>query len=198
MSKCLVLFVEGDTEVEFYKQVIANARKLRPNGMFDTSIECKSINGVGGFKNIVLRKFVKEIKTKYDEDCVFTVVLCRDTDVFELSPKPPIKWNEVERDLRASGAADVIHVEARHSIEDWFLYDAEGIISFLRLNKKTKVTGKDGYDKLKRLYKQANKMYYKGMKSNGMVSRLDIDKIANAVKDELNPLYKALGVEKTK
>ena len=23
MSKCLVLFVEGDTEVEFYKQVIA-------------------------------------------------------------------------------------------------------------------------------------------------------------------------------
>lgn len=67
MSKCLVLFVEGDTEVEFYKQVIANARKLRPKGMFDTSIECKSINGVGGFKNIVLRKFVKEIKTKYDE-----------------------------------------------------------------------------------------------------------------------------------
>ena len=116
--------------------------------------------------------------------------------MFELSPKPPIKWDEVERDLRANGAADVIHVEARHSIEDWFLYDAEGIISFLRLNKKTKVTGKDGYDKLKRLYKQANKMYYKGMKSNGMVSRLDIDKIANAVKDQLNPLYKALGVDK--
>ena len=36
MSKCLVLFVEGDTEVEFYKHVIANARKLRPKGMFDT------------------------------------------------------------------------------------------------------------------------------------------------------------------
>ena len=28
MSKCLVLFVEGDTEIEFYKQVITNARKL--------------------------------------------------------------------------------------------------------------------------------------------------------------------------
>ncbi len=111
MNKCLVLFVEGDTEVEFYKQVIANARKLRPNGMFDTSIECKSVDGVGGFKNIVLRKFVKEIKPKYD-DCAFTVVLCRDTDVFELSPKPPIKWDEVERNLRANGAADVIHVRA--------------------------------------------------------------------------------------
>ena len=39
-------------------------------------------------------------------------------------------------------------------------------------------------------------MYYKGMKSNGMVSRLDIDKIVNAVKGQLNPLYKALGVDK--
>lgn len=196
MNKCLVLFVEGDTEVEFYKQVIANARKLRSNGMLDTNIECKSINGVGGFKNIVLRKFVKDIKPKYGDDCIFTVVLCRDTDVFELSPKPPIKWNEVERDLRANGADDVVHIEARQSIEDWFLYDADGIISFLRLNKKTKITGKDGYDKIKRLYKQANKMYYKGMKSNGMISRLDIDKIANKVKDQLNSLYKALGVNK--
>lgn len=26
MNKCLILFVEGDTEVEFYKQVVANAR----------------------------------------------------------------------------------------------------------------------------------------------------------------------------
>lgn len=38
MSKCLVLFVEGDTEVEFYKHVIANARKLHPAGRFNTSI----------------------------------------------------------------------------------------------------------------------------------------------------------------
>ena len=37
MSKCLVLFVEGDTEVEFYKQVVANARKLHPAGRFDTN-----------------------------------------------------------------------------------------------------------------------------------------------------------------
>lgn len=64
------------------------------------------------------------------------------------------------------------------------------------MNKKTKITGKEGYDKIKCLYKQVNKMYYKGMKSNGMISRLDIDKIANQVKDQLNPLYKALGVDK--
>lgn len=198
MNKCLVLFVEGETEVEFYKQVVANARKLHPEGKFDTSIEYKCIKGIGGFKNEVLRKFVKDIKSKYEDDYVYIVVLCRDMDVFEFSPKPPVRWNEVEKALLENGAAEVIHIEARHCIEDWFLYDADGIISFLRLNKRTKVSGKDGYDKLKRLYKQANKVYFKGMKSNGMVSRLDIDKITGAVKDQLNPLYKALGIDKIK
>ena len=47
MSKCLVLFVEGDTEVEFYKQVVANARKLHPAGRFDTNIEYRNVRGVG-------------------------------------------------------------------------------------------------------------------------------------------------------
>lgn len=198
MSKCLVLFVEGDTEVEFYKQVIANARKLHPAGKFDTYIEYRSVGGFGGFKNIALRKFIKEVKPKYDNDCEFTVVLCSDTDVFEFASKPPIKWNEVKKELEANGAKKVIHVQAKKSIEDWFLYDLEGILKFLRLAKNTKVSGKDGYDKLQRLYRRANKVYIKGNKSNGMIAHLDIDKIADVVKDQLNPLYKVLGVDKTK
>lgn len=62
MSKCLVLFVEGDTEVEFYKQVIANARKLHPTGRFDTNIEYRNVKGVGGFKSIALRKLRKNLR----------------------------------------------------------------------------------------------------------------------------------------
>ncbi len=190
MSKCLVLFVEGDTEVEFYKQVIANARKLHPAGRFDTNIEYRNVGGVGGFKSIALRKFTKEIKPKYEDNCEFTIVLCSDTDVFEFASKPPIKWNEVKKELIANGANNIIHVQAKRSIEDWFLYDVEGILGFLRLSKNTKVSGKNGYDKLQRLYKQANKVYYKGIQSNGMIGRLNIEKIADAVKDQLNPLYK--------
>jgi hypothetical protein len=196
MNKCLVLFVEGDTEVEFYKQVVTNARKIHPMGRFDTSIEYRNVKGVGGFKNIALRKFVKEIKPKYTDDCVFTIVLCSDTDVFEIASKPPIKWNDVKKELESNGASKIIHVQAKRSIEDWFLYDTEGILGFLRLNKNTKISGKSGYDKLQRLYKQANKVYYKGIQSNGMIGRLDIEKIADAVKDQLNPLYKGLGIDK--
>ena len=99
MSKCLVLFVEGDTEVEFYKQVVANARKLHPAGRLDTNIEYRNVRGVGGFKSIALRKFIKEIKPKYDDDCEFTIVLCSDTDVFDFAPKPQIKWDEVKKNL---------------------------------------------------------------------------------------------------
>lgn len=29
MNKCLILFVEGDTEIEFYRRVIADARQKR-------------------------------------------------------------------------------------------------------------------------------------------------------------------------
>lgn len=193
MNKCLVLIVEGDTEIEFYKQVITYVRTTM-NRKFDLNIEYINVKGVGGFKNIALRKFVKEIQVKYT-NYKFTVALCRDTDVFELSPKPPVNWKEIEKAFYDAGVEKVIHIRAKHSIEDWFLYDSEGIKSFLRLPKKTKVSGKNGYDKLKRLYTQANKIYFKGMKSNGMIRKLDIEKIMNCIKHELNPLYKELGIK---
>lgn len=194
MNKCLVLFVEGDTEVEFYRALIADARQRRPNRRFDLKIETRNVKGVGGFKSIALRKFLKEIKPSCDSDTQFFVALCRDTDVYELASKPPVKWPDVEKAFIENGA-EVIHVEARHSIEDWFLADADGIISFLRLPKNSRVSGSNGYEKLKRLYRKANKMYFKGMKSNGMVKRLDIPKIVNSVREQLKPLYKTLGVD---
>ncbi len=196
MNRCLVLLVEGDTELEFYKQVVANIRKSHPMGRFNTNIEYRNVGGVGGFKKIALRKFKKEIKPKYEEDCKFTIVLCSDTDVFDFSQKPPIKWNQIKREFEKIGVSKIIHIQAKHSIEDWFLYDVEGIIKFLRLSNSTKISGKNGYYKLQNLYKQAHKVYYKGVQSNGLIERLDIEKIADAVKDQLNPLYKALGVDK--
>ena len=150
---------------------------------------------MGGFKNIALRKFVKDIKPKYGKNCEFTVVLCSDTDVFELEQKPPVNWKDIQNKMLSAGAKTVIMVKARESTEDWFLYDVDNIISFLKLKKNTKISGRNGYDKLKRLYKQADKVYFKGMNSNGMVAKLDIEKISIEVKDQLAPLYKSLGVK---
>lgn len=57
-----------------------------------------------------------------------------------------------------------IKMPAKRSIEDWFLYDRERILGFLMLGKNTKVSGKNGYDKLQRLYKHIkcqDRMYKK-------------------------------------
>lgn len=57
-----------------------------------------------------------------------------------------------------------IKMPAKRSIEDWFLYDIERILGFLMLGKNTKVSGKNGYDKLQRLYKHIkcqDRMYKK-------------------------------------
>lgn len=192
MNKCLVLFVEGDTEVEFYKRIISDARNRMPNRRLNINIEIRNIEGVGGFKNIALRKFIKDIKRKYGIDYEYTIVLCRDSDVFELAQKPPVNWNEVETAFFDNGASKVIHIEAIHTIEDWFLYDFEGILSFLRLPKSTKMPKGNGYERLKTLFRKADKMYYKGMKSNGMVERLDIKKIVHNIHDQIGSLYNAL------
>ena len=90
---------------------------------------------MGGFKNIALRKFVKDIKPKYGKNCEFTVVLCSDTDVFELEQKPPVNWKDIQNKILSAGAKTVIMVKARESIEDWFLYDVDNIISFLKLKR---------------------------------------------------------------
>lgn len=195
MNRCLVLFVEGDTELEFYKRVISNAKEKKKDKKFNLHIECKNVNGVGGFKNIALRKFEKDIKVRYGDKCQYTVVLCSDTDVFELEQKPPVDWEEVKEAFEKKGVAKVIMVRAKLSIEDWFLHDFESIVSYLRLNKKIKITGTNGYDKLKKLYRKANKIYYKGMRSNKLIEQLDIEKIVEVVGEELAPLYEALGIE---
>lgn len=192
-KKCLVLFVEGDTEVEFYKQVVANARKSK--GTFHTSIEYKNVKGIGGFKKIALRTFKNQIKPKYGSECEFTVALCRDTDVFDFASNPPITdadWDEIKQSLNKNGAADIIDILAKRSIEDWFLHDVDGILRFLKLSSNTKMSGQNGFKKLQNLYKQANRIYYKGARSNDMIKSLDITKITKAVSGQLLPLYNVL------
>ncbi len=194
MNRCLVLIVEGDTEVEFYKRIVSHAREKLGTKKLNTKIEYINVKGVGS-KKIALRKFTKEIQTKYSQDFLFTVVLCRDTDVFEIAERPPIIWSDVEREFKEFGAKKVIHVKAKHSIEDWFLIDEQGIRDFLHIPKKTKISGSSGYRKLQNLFRLSNKVYYKGMRSDGLIEHLDIEMIATKVKSELAPLYNELGIQ---
>ena len=142
MNKCIVLIVEGATEVEFYKSLIAHIRSRRRGIEFHTHVEYINVGGIGGFKNIALRKLI----------CILAV----------------------------------------HSIEDWFLLDEAGLKRYLRLSQNVSVHGKSGYDKIQKFFRQAGKTYIKGIKCEGLVDKLDMDKITTALKDELAPLIREL------
>ena len=189
MNKCLVLIVEGDTEIEFYRRLVQYAKKEKQGS--NTKVEYINVKGFGSFKVTALRKFLNDVKPKY-KNTKFTIALCRDTDVFEYGARPEIDWQAIEDAFKKNGANKVIHVKAERCIEDWFLIDAESIIKYLRLSEGTKIQGTNGVDKLSKLYKKANKVYYKGAKASDLISKIDIKKIVDEIAGELYELFEEL------
>lgn len=96
--------------------------------------------------------------------------------------------------LIQNGAEKVIHIRAEKSIEDWFLLDMEGIKRFLKLKSDVQPNGANGYEKLKFLFKKANKIYTKGQEVNGFIQVLDIGMISKKVSTGLELLYTELEV----
>lgn len=191
MSKYVVIFVEGETEEELYKNyIIPLIRNELPNKKLECEVSIFNVRGVGGFKNDSIMKFKRLIEKNPNKE--FIVALCYDTDIFEFASVPPIDWNKVQSKMEKEGANKVIQVRARKSIEDWLLYDVEGICRWLRIQVPSKVTGKNGYDKIKTLFKKGNKIYIKGRKVSGLLERLDINKILEKANAELEPLISIL------
>ena len=81
-DKVVVIFVEGDTEEEFYKVLLASLRK-KCGGRFLFNIVLNNVKGVGNYKSKVSRIFEKRIKKDYP-GYQYDVILCYDTDVLNL------------------------------------------------------------------------------------------------------------------
>lgn len=193
MNKGIILFIEGDTEEAFYKELLKNIRSLCGNNRFHLSkVIMKNLKGIGNYKKKVYRVF-NDIISK-NSKIVFKVFLCYDSDVFEFSKKPPVTWKEVDKILIENGAKKIIHIKAKKSIEDWFLNDLAGICSYLKLPYNTKSIGSDSIKRLEYLFRKANKVYIKG-RANDFVESLNIKKIMKSVCCEIKPLCKELGVK---
>jgi hypothetical protein len=137
MNKGIAIFVAGDTEVEFYKKLIENIRPLCNERKFNLSkVIIRNLKGIGNYKNRACRIFTNDIRSN-NPGISFRVFLCYDTDVFEFSKKPPVKWKDVEKILIENGAEKVVHIKAKKSIEDWFLIDLTGVCRYLRLSSNS-------------------------------------------------------------
>lgn len=194
-NKIIAFFVEGDTEIEFYKAVVKLAHDAMES-RFPCSFKWINMSGIGNYKNTVARKF-KKVQEKNPSSEVY-VFLCIDTDVFDLGKKPPIDKKEIKKVLKKDGAKQVIYIEANSSIEDWFLDDFSGVCSYLNLPSSTRRPPGKGQVVLHTLFKSANRVYLKGKKTEGFIAKLDIAKIISMHCTELKPLCSLVGFDCTK
>jgi hypothetical protein len=195
MNKGIAIFIEGETEVEFYKKLLESIRPLCDDKKFNVSkVIIRNLKGIGNYKNRAYRVFTKEIVPN-NPGISFKIYLCYDTDVFEFSQKPPVKWKDVEKILLDSGAEKVIHIKAKKSIEDWFLKDFSGLCRYLRLPNSTTCSGANGVKKMESLFKKANRIYIKGGKATDFIGVLDIKKIMEEICCEIKPLCRELGAK---
>lgn len=195
MKKCVVIYTEGETDEEFYNMVLDTIKLKLPDKKFNADVIEKScIKGIAKFQKKLVNKFAKEIVKKYGKDHDITVFLCYDTDVFEFGVQPPVDRNALEKDLRNAGAKEVVHIKANRTIEDFFMYDLDGIIDFLNIKKPKRITGSAGLQKLEFLFSKANKIYQKGYKCQGFIASLDMQLIFSHICSEIKPLCIELGL----
>lgn len=189
MYKKIVMVLEGETELIFYKRMIdyifrSVAKKPVVN---KTDIDFILARGVG---NIASRA-VQMYKLKYppSNDRRNVVFCCFDTDVFENGHLPGL-WTERTRGrFLDAGAAEVFTIKAEHMIEDWFFCDYSGILRHLGIDRPPapypeQLPGANAAKKLNGLYKLSHKVYQKGYASDKLVEHLDMAKIYDCVKDE--------------
>ncbi|MCD7715386.1 MAG: hypothetical protein LUI39_02895 [Lachnospiraceae bacterium] len=187
----LVIFIEGDTEVDFYNKMVASIREKV--GQPSCTVKIKNVKGVGNYQNRACRIFENGIKKKYP-GYRYVVALCYDTDVFLYSRKPPVDWDAVTKALKEKGADQVNLVRAEKSIEDWFLFDMDGLRRFLKISLKTKLPAYKGQKGLEQLFLKANKTYIKGVQCKGLVDALDMEKIFPHICREIRTICNTMGV----
>jgi hypothetical protein len=125
----IILFVEGDTEKEFYEALLTFYKQNSKKNI----LACKIVNikGISRFESKVFPKLKYEILPKYVGENI-KVVCSYDTDVFELAQKPPTNWNVVRVRVNSLGIKEFYEIRAVRMIEDWLLKDFAGLCNFLK------------------------------------------------------------------
>lgn len=191
-NKIVILFVEGDTEAVFYR-LLFNCYYKMNNEKLACKYIIKNMKGIGSYKSKAIRIFKNEIIPKYRDNKII-LYFCYDTDAFTYSKQPPVKWSEIRKAFIDYGIK-VHFIKARESIEDWFLYDLDGILRYLNLPLSTNCSGKNGLDKLEKLFKKTNKVYIKGNTAKAFIEHLNIHKIMLSICSEISPLCRHAGLK---
>lgn len=191
-KKCILFYTEGETEDEFYDCILEELKKKYNVNKFNTNkIIKKCLKGICRFDKKLINKYENEIKNKY-KDYDVIVFLCYDTDYFEFGLKPSIDWNYINEKLYLLGASKVYHIKANKCIEDFMLYDIEGICKYLKIKKPSKLKGKTGIEKMEYLFSLGNRIYQKGYPSENFIKSLNMNIIIDSINNEISPIINEL------
>lgn len=177
VDKVIVLFVEGDTEEEFYKLLIKYYRENTVNSF--PEIKIFNLKGIGRFEGKVVSKLKNDIlKNKKYKDLDIKVFCCYDTDVFELGKKPPTNWTKVKKQVKDLGIKSFNEIQSQKMIEDWFVLDMEGVCEYLGIPVSKKKFS-SGLITLKELFKSCKKpkIYQKGSYTHKFLEKINMENI---------------------
>jgi len=185
-NKVIVIFVEGQTEYVFYSKICSHIQNIDKK---TNKVIIKNLKGIGKFEYKAYSILKNEIIPKHKKKEII-VFCCYDSDAFNIpfQAKPPVDWNKVENKIKTLNISTIHHIKADESIEDWFLLDIDGLCNFLKIKRPKKVKGKNGYYKIKELFRTANKIYQKGFNASNFVDNLDYDKLLDSLKTKLSEL----------
>ena len=191
-----VIFVEGDADELIINRLLDYYKSngwSRPKG-----IRVFNTHGTPIWRN--MRVGLVTIQQCQNMPIYFRAVCCEfDTDVYASGTQTEPNWKEVEKKLKKEfGVREFCCLRAETSIENWMLDDTEGVLNALGLPKNTKVKGTSGQNKMEYLFLLKGTSYFrnKGMdKIKPVIDKLDIGKIREARRKELEGFEKLLGFE---
>ena len=193
----VVIFVEGDTDKLLFDALMRYYRQQY--GASIASCEVRNLHGVSRYMSKVSGKLRNQIIPAAEKKGMEVKAACcsYDTDVFEYAERPVVDWNRVEAEVKRMGVRNFCQVKVEQMIEDWLLDDMEGLCGYLKLKRRpAKLQGKNGYERLKSLYKAGGQVYVKGFGSEGLVAALDMGVIRQKRATALRQLEEMLGVHR--
>lgn len=190
----ILLLYEGDTEEEFYKSIIAikiPKRRIR--------ITYDNLKGITtNINRKVLGKIYKHLSNNENENKINVfIAIDREGDRTNESPLNIPKLIETIS-KETNRVTEVIEIIATQDLESWFLFDIEGIYTFLKVptgkRHPNKYSNTESFHNknLSNLFRSHNKVYMKGKRVAGLIDNLDINKIYDECQDLREGIEKML------
>lgn len=129
MAQRVIIFVEGDTDEVFFKELLEYYKSINPAELVPCDI-C-NLKGVTRYTSKLLAKLKNDIlpDARKKNINIHTVCCSYDTDVFEVRNPLIVDWGTIRKSVKKMGIENFIQIGVCSSIEDWILDDMESICS---------------------------------------------------------------------